>query len=143
MELDASFKPALEFKGWAYLFKGNIDAALNIFSSLGEETTHNLKPLTALGYAYSVSGDSAKARDCLTELINNRQEFSAVSMSIDFATLYTGLGEIDKAFEYLEKCLKEKYGAMVLLNSSPIWEPLRGDPRYLDMLGRIGLKEKS
>ncbi len=142
LELDASFKPALEFKGWAYLFKGDIAAALNIFTNLGEETTHNLKPLTALGYAHSVSGNTAKARDCLNDLLNAHQELSGVSMSIDFATLYTGLGEIDKAFEYLEKCMDERYGAMVFFNSSPIWEPLRNDPRHQDILDRIGLKNK-
>ena len=90
-----------------YLFKGNVEAALDIFTHLGEETTHNTKPITALGYAHSISGDKAKARECLEELINNPDEFSGVSMSIDFATLYAGLGEMDKAFEYLEKCMKE------------------------------------
>ena len=59
---------------------------------------------------------------------------------MDFAILYTGLGEFDTAFDYLDKCVDERLGNMILLHISPIWRPLHGNKRFQGLLDRIGLK---
>ena len=56
-----------------------------------------------------------------------------------FSTIYAGLNERDKAFEWLEKAYDERYEGILYLKVQPFYDNLRSDPRYLDLLQRIGL----
>ena len=58
---------------------------------------------------------------------------------IEIANLHARLGERDKAFELLEKAYEERNTDLVLLKVSPIWDNLHDDPRFQDLLRRIGL----
>ncbi len=139
LALDPTFKPAQEFKGWAYLQKGDFSRAITIFKNLGRKTTHAIKPDTQLGYAYALAGDREEALKYLEALQKRAEKEESVSLSVDFATLYAGLEDLDNAFLYLEKCYLEKIGALVFLKSSPIWKPLKKDPRFLKLVKKIGL----
>jgi hypothetical protein len=57
------------------------------------------------------------------------------------ATIYAGLGEKDEAFRLLEKGYREHSGAMPYLAVDPFWYGLRSDPRYADLLRRMGLPQ--
>jgi len=50
------------------------------------------------------------------------------------------LGQRDEAFAYLEKAIGERSLAMVMLNVDPRYDPLRSDPRFDDLVKRVGLK---
>jgi len=54
--------------------------------------------------------------------------------------IYIGLGDRDKAFEWLEKSYLERSNSLLWLGVSPLFDPLRADPRFDDMLRRVGLK---
>ncbi len=57
------------------------------------------------------------------------------------ARIYTRLGEKEKALEWLEKAYDKHVGALAALNSSPFWDPLREEPRFLDLLKRMNFPE--
>lgn len=59
--------------------------------------------------------------------------------TFDLAEIYAQLGEKDKAFEWLEKAFAERTYTMMYLNVAPNLDPLRSDPRFADMLRRVGL----
>jgi hypothetical protein len=59
--------------------------------------------------------------------------------SLGFARVYSGLGDKDEAFVWLEKAYEERSTALYYLKVDPIWDPLRSDPRFNDLLRRIGL----
>jgi tetratricopeptide (TPR) repeat protein len=131
---DPHFLAAREFKGWAKLMQGNIDEAIEIFGSLGDESSHAVKPYTLLSYAYAIKGDLEQAHEYLARL-----DKAGNGLSYDYAVIHVGLGNFDKAFEYLDKCYAEKLGSIVFLKMSPIWKPLRTDPRYADLVKRLKL----
>jgi hypothetical protein len=58
------------------------------------------------------------------------------------AQIYAALGEKDKAFEWLEKGYEERSIGLggVGLKVDPSWDPLRSDPRFADLLGRMSLR---
>ena len=56
-----------------------------------------------------------------------------------FAGIYTGLGEGDRAVEYLEKCYEEHSHWLIYLHMDPSMDGLRSDPRFQDLLRRVGL----
>lgn len=137
--LDPTFKPAQEFKAWCYLQTEEYEKAIAIFESLGSETIHAIKSDTQLGYAYALMKNTSKALKYLENMKKRAAKDKNTSMSLDFATLYTALHHYDKAFYYLEKCFDERIGAMVFLKISPIWEPLRNDPRFHILTSRLGV----
>jgi serine/threonine-protein kinase len=96
----------------------------------------------ALGQAYKASGFSAAKRVVwqknLDKLIEQSKRGRVAPMA--FAYLYIDLGEKEQAFEWLEKAYEERSGALVLLRVCDC-EVLRSDPRFADLLRRIGLPQ--
>jgi len=89
-----------------------------------------------LGYAYAIAGN----RDGALQLLNvaleraNRGDFPAFAI----AQIYIGLGERDRAFEWLRKAVDER-DVYLSLKVDPIYDPLRADPRFKDLLRRVKL----
>ena len=55
------------------------------------------------------------------------------------AWLYANLGDKEEAFALLEQGYKEHDGAMIHLKDDPIWAPIRSDPRFTELIRRVGL----
>ena len=93
--------------------------------------------LAALGHAYAFSGRRAEA----TKILEKLEEMSKRSYvpPYDFALIFAGLGEKDKAFEWLQKAYEDRSAYLVYLNVEPIWDSLRSDPRFTDLLQRMRL----
>ena len=97
------------------------------------------RAVVALAQAYSVAKRKADAEMILRDLARKSKETSASPYTM--ATIYAGLGENDKAFEFLEKGYSQKSLDLPWsLNSDLLLQSLRPDPRFQNLLGRIGLK---
>jgi hypothetical protein len=55
------------------------------------------------------------------------------------SAIYAGLGEKDRAFESLERGYAERSAGMAYIKADPFWDELHSDPRYADLLRRMGL----
>ena len=94
--------------------------------------------LVALARAYAAIGKKAEAKKILRDLESKAKESSASPYIM--ATVYAGLNENEKAFEFLEKAYSEKFlGLPSVLKSDPALDGLRSDPRFQNLLHRIGL----
>jgi tetratricopeptide (TPR) repeat protein len=91
----------------------------------------------ALGHAYAVAGQRAKALRVLGGL-QTHSDSSYVS-PFDIATIYAGLGDRTKMFEYLEKAYQERVPYLVYVVVDPHFDALHDDPRFRDLVRRIGL----
>jgi serine/threonine-protein kinase len=56
-----------------------------------------------------------------------------------FVNAYLGLGENDKAFDWLEQAFKEQSSILQLLKVHPYFDPIRADPRFANLVRRVGL----
>ena len=89
-----------------------------------------------LGYYYGRAGSKDDARKALTELEDmSKHRFVA---SYWMAAVHAGLGENDEAFSWLEKSYTERSWWLVFLKMDPMMESLRSDPRYADLIKRMG-----
>jgi TolB-like protein/Flp pilus assembly protein TadD len=90
-----------------------------------------------LGHAYAMSGRRREAHETLDELkaLAQRRYVSPYDMAI----VHIGLGEKDLAFEWLEKSYAQRERWMVQLKVAPFLDPLRPDPRFADLVRRVGL----
>jgi TolB-like protein/DNA-binding winged helix-turn-helix (wHTH) protein/Tfp pilus assembly protein PilF len=88
-----------------------------------------------LAYAFAVSGRSNEAVKILNDLKNrSRNDFSNAP---EIALVYVGLNQNDQAMAWLEKAVEERFSPWVLMR--PAFDPVRSDPRFQDLLHRIGL----
>ena len=77
-----------------------------------------------------------------SEIIDELQELTQkmyVAPSI-FAWIYMGLGEIETAFDWLEKAVDERDGFILHLHIDPVYDPLRSHPRYKALLRKMNLE---
>jgi tetratricopeptide (TPR) repeat protein len=95
--------------------------------------------LAWLGYAYAVTGMEDESRKIVEELSEIAQ--TRYVSALWFAVVNTGLNEKDKAFKWLDKAYEEHYEVLVLINVSPFFDPIRDDPRFAELLEKVGLSE--
>jgi hypothetical protein len=61
--------------------------------------------------------------------------------SLSFALVYAGLGEADQAFTWLKKACDERHNRLAYLKVEALWDPLRSDSRFTDLLRAFGIQE--
>ena len=91
----------------------------------------------ALGRVYVKSGRMTEAKRILHQLTTSREYVSAYAV----ASLHAALGSRDQAFAWLEKAYEEKAGSIQYIKTAPEMDSLRTDPRYTDLLKRMGLPQ--
>jgi tetratricopeptide (TPR) repeat protein len=123
--------------GEIYEQKGMYDEAIAAYQKAinGSERTSTI--LGLLGHAYATSGRRTEALKILAEL----EEMSTQKYvsPYDMAVLYTGLGEKDRAIEQLNKAYEQRAGWVINLKVEPLFDPLRSDPRFADIVRRMSL----
>jgi len=137
LELDPNFFPARRYLGLAYEQKGMYQKAIAEFEK-GVQLSGSPLMLALLGHAYAASGKTAEARKVLSEL-HDLQETRYVS-PYTVAAIYTGLGDKDNAFKWLEKAFDERDVWLMNLKVDPVFSRLRTDKRFGDLLTRAGLR---
>jgi DNA-binding winged helix-turn-helix (wHTH) protein/TolB-like protein/Flp pilus assembly protein TadD len=136
LELDDRFPEAHRTLGQLKLETHEIDLAIAAF----ERAIANgggLGILGELAYAYGLAGRRQEALGLLDELLALSREGRDTAFSI--ALLHHGLDDTDRALEWLYKAYEERDFRMILLLVDPIWNTLRPDPRFRDLLLQIGL----
>jgi TolB-like protein/DNA-binding winged helix-turn-helix (wHTH) protein/Flp pilus assembly protein TadD len=139
LELDANFAGAYLGLGRAYVLKGMYQDAIAAFQKGLDLSGGAPNYLSFLGYTYGVSGKRNEARKILLQL-NQLSKRRYVS-SYDIALVYVGLGEKDLAFDWLQNALAERSTDLVFLKvrTRKEMDSVRSDPRYNELVRRIGL----
>ena len=138
IELDPNFAEAYRSLGQSYLKLGRNAEAITSLEKAVELSNRAGTPLMTLGYAYGVAGKRTEAAVIAKELEEKYARKETVAMYA--AGVYAGLGDKDKAFEWLEKAFQNKED-LGFTRWRIHYGPLRDDPRYKDLLKRMGLPE--
>jgi serine/threonine-protein kinase len=124
--------------GSIYLMQGAREQALEHFVAGAELSGHSNLDESLLGQAYGMCGRKAEAQRILQGLIaKSRQQYVG---SLNLARIYAGLGDNDRAFEYLDRAYRKYASEWPLYLVDPMWDSLRPDPRFTALLKRIGLR---
>ena len=94
--------------------------------------------LGQLGEAYAMAGNAAKAQEILHEL-EQRARVGYVS-PYHFAYVYTGLGDTDRAMDWLERAVAERTGPAYSIRGSFLLTPLHAHPRFRALLRLMKLE---
>jgi hypothetical protein len=104
-------------------------------SSLEGQTVESAQVLRDAYKQFGINGYLRKHIELLQEELKRRY-VSPYFIAFD----YVVMGENDRAFEFLDKAYSERSSWLVELRVDPIWDSLRSDPRYADLLRRIGYR---
>jgi TolB-like protein/tetratricopeptide (TPR) repeat protein len=121
----------------AYREKKMYPQAIEQFDLLRRQTNNLPAMLMLYGHVLGLSGDKTAARGVLEQLKNASQ--TRYVPAIYFAGVYTGLGDFDQAFQWLDKAYEERDDRLIYLQAEPMADPLRKDPRFAALMKRIGL----
>jgi TolB-like protein/Flp pilus assembly protein TadD len=104
-----------------------------------ELNSYNTQAIALGGYALAKSGRQTEARAALQELLQLSKQRSVPPTNI--AMVYSGLNEKDEAVAWLERAYRDKDPRIVFLKIDRQWDGLRGEPRFQDLLRRLGLSQ--
>src|SRR5438034_1252721 len=122
----------------AYCEKGNFPEAIALYTK-AQEATHF--PSSGLAITYARMGRQIEARKILDQLVQQSQTRYVSAPSV--AAVYVAFGEKEEAFRWLERAFEEHSGILQWIAFLPEFRPLRPDPRFPQLLRRIGVSRDS
>lgn len=123
--------------GWALIGNHQADKAIPELEEAVSVTNRSPGVISALIWAYAHAGRRADALRLLGEL-KKRQQTGYVPAGA-FVHAYLGLGDNDEAFTWFERAYREQSNILIYIKVFPLYDPLRGDPRFQDLVRRVGL----
>ena len=143
LELDPNYVPAHEDLGDAFEQKGMQREAIAEWSKAltlrgaGEQASDLERTYAASGFGAAVR---ALAKQQL-EKLNERMKRGEYVPAAEYVTAYTRLGDKEQAFAWLDKAFQESYAFVLIVRVHPVYDQLRDDPRFADLLSRVGLHQ--
>jgi TolB-like protein/DNA-binding winged helix-turn-helix (wHTH) protein/Flp pilus assembly protein TadD len=135
IEMDPNFGLAHNHLGQAYLQKHLNDQAVEELQKAVQLSGGSPTCIASLARAYVASGKRSEAEKLLSEL--KKRSNPSHSLASEIAVIYAALGDTDQAMTWLKKGYEERFNPGVLLR--PGLDPLRTDPRFEELVRRIGL----
>jgi TolB-like protein/DNA-binding winged helix-turn-helix (wHTH) protein/Flp pilus assembly protein TadD len=128
---------ALWILGFVLIAKHHPEEAVPVLEKGVSASDRSPAIVGLLVHAYAQAGRRADALRLLEELKRRRQ--TGYVPAAAFVKAYLGLGEYDRAFFWLEESYKEQSNLLQFLRVHPIFDPIRDDPRFADLVRRVGL----
>jgi TolB-like protein/DNA-binding winged helix-turn-helix (wHTH) protein/Tfp pilus assembly protein PilF len=140
LEIAPDFPLAHIFLGEAYVGKQSYPAAITEFQKALAISKGDAGALSELARTYALGGQRDKSEAILAILQKKLQNArDRGELAIQVAALDTALGKDTQAFELLEEAYQNRVGSLILLNTTPVYQSLRPDPRFNDLIRRVGL----
>jgi DNA-binding SARP family transcriptional activator len=135
LQRDTAFFMTHWARGRVFLQTGQYDSARIAFSRPGTDIM-GIHQEAFVGYTHARAGNEREARRVLDALLEKRARGGYVAPT-DVAIIYIGLGEYEKALDWLEELVE--HPSRIFLKADPIFDPLRADPRFQHLLRALGL----
>jgi len=132
VNMDSNFAVAHYELGQAFVQEHSYSEAITEFRKAVELSGGGIPFRSNLAYAYALSNQIDEA----VKILNDLKTRSTRDAS-EIALMYVGLGEKDQAMKWLETAYAEHFNPSILVR--PAFDPLRSDPRFQDLVHRIGL----
>jgi TolB-like protein/Tfp pilus assembly protein PilF len=137
IDIDSNFFMALDGLALVKAHQQRFEEAFALANHGIQVHGRRSRPLTLLGIVHALAGQASEAHCVLAELVElGRRDYVPAGR---VAGIYTALGEKDAAFEWAGKAAEERDPAILWVRASPIFDPLRSDPRFPALLRLVNL----
>ena len=137
VDFDPDDARAYAVLGWAHLKLGEAAEGIALIEQAVAKAPDNMMFLAQLGEALALAGNTARARDILRQLEDLSHERHV--SPYHFAYVHTGLGELDRAMDWLERAYADRGGSIYGVKGSFLFTPLRAHPRFLALMTKMNL----
>ena len=139
LEIEPNFWIAHLYLGKAYEQKRMYSESIAELQKARDFSGDISEPISMMGYVYAVSGRRSEAQQALNELKERSKQ--RYVPPYDIAMVYVGLGDKEQAFQWLDKAYEDRNQFMTRLKTEPKFDSLRSDPRFADLVRRVGLPQ--
>jgi adenylate cyclase len=141
LDLDPGFRAAINSYARLKALKGEFKEAVEMAEKMQLLLGDELKGVTELGTIYAMAGMTEKAYECIEKL--KLREKRGTVLTVDFAFLYTAIGDLDKAFNYFDRSYNERHASILFIKMLPLMnKKLEHDSRYHELLEKLKLDKK-
>ncbi|HET6670049.1 MAG TPA: protein kinase [Pyrinomonadaceae bacterium] len=139
LEMDPNFALAHHRLGLVYEQQGKYDEAIAEFEQVVNLLSGKPLGIATLAHAQALSGKRAEAQKAIVQLqeLSKQRYVSPASIAL----IYTALGDKEQAFAWLEKANNQNDAILARVKVDPRFDPLRSDPRFTDLMRRVGLPQ--
>lgn len=132
LAIDDTYDEAYNLRGYCQSMAGDLEAALESLEA-GQYAAMRARTLALLGR-------ESEAQAVIDDMLAIRER-TGYYPPIQIAQAYLGFGDYDVVFEWLDRAVEARNRNVTLIKTEPVWAPLRDDPRYVELLRRIGLPD--
>jgi serine/threonine protein kinase len=143
LALNEIFPPARLGLGWCLLQRGETSEAIEHFELAAQINQRFSRVLASLGCAYTAAGRTTDAVAIHDELVARKESPELYTSCLDIALLSTWMGEHASALEWLERANDDRAAWMSFLNVDPMWDSIRADDRFRNIVRQTGLEPRS
>ena len=137
LQMDSKVPLAHLWLGRTYQQKQMFGEAIAEYNATNERLPDWPVTLASIGYVQGITGRTQEARAMIRKMDELRKTKYVTPYAV--ALIYAGMGDKDRAIEWLEKAYNDRANWMVWLGLDPRWDPLRNDPRFQDIFRRVGV----
>jgi tetratricopeptide (TPR) repeat protein len=137
IRMDPAFDQPRMWMGYLLTTTGDFEEAINLFEKLWPVGRSNWQA-ALLGYTYGMAGKKSEAQQML-ELVKNPSQHGGYADKLPVVWAYLGVGDNDRALACLEQDCQAHSTTVAGLRSLPWFDPLRADPRFVDLMRRVHL----
>jgi len=139
LDMHPQMRIALELKGWSIGAMGDWKKAADLFMEVHLATKHPLKGLAPLGCAYAKLGETEKVLECVRKIEQRQVAEPGVVLDADLALIWAAMGDSDKAFQHLFRCLEKRMAPVAIILDHPTFKMPSDDPRYKLLKEKLNL----
>lgn len=139
LEMDPNFVLAMNVIAWTYVKERKYDDALQEVRRAMSVPGAGRAMEGSLAESYALAGQTAMARKLLARMQVESETLHRQGLWVSIASTYAALGDRDEAFAWLEKAVQARDGGLTLIERLPFLDSLHSDPRFADLVRRIGL----
>jgi TolB-like protein/DNA-binding winged helix-turn-helix (wHTH) protein/Flp pilus assembly protein TadD len=138
LDLEPRYVDAYQYLGTSYEQKKMYKQAIETFQKGMSQSERLPQLIASLGHAYALAGERDNANKALAELREmSKQHYVSPYWT---AVIYASLGDKEQTFTWLEKAYQDRASLLIWLKVEPQFDSLHDDPRFKDLLRRIGLQ---
>ena len=137
LDMDPNFVIAHNWLGEILMMKGMNREAIQEWEKTVALSGGSPRAIAELGVAYARAGDKRQALKLLADLKNlSKQRYVS---PFNLALIYAAVGDTNHALDSLDQAYAEHASALSILNVSPAFQGLRAEPRFVELVRKVGL----
>ena len=136
------FNQASIFKAWSHLFLGDPETAAKLFSTIPISTDESMTFHGGLAFAWYKLMKYDRVLETLQQFKSEVNKGKKHWLNYHYALIFRALGEREKMFQHLERCLQEKSTPVLFIKVDPVWNQFRSDEEFIKLVEKSFNPEK-